>query len=101
VAGHCPSVDRLFAAAAAAAGAEALGLILTGMGRDGAEGLLAMRRAGAACLAQTAESCVVPGMPRAAEAAGAVAEALDPPALAQRILEFGRARGHPAPRATA
>lgn len=70
--GHRPSVDVLFASAAAAAGARALGVILTGMGRDGAQGLLAMRRAGAATLGQDEASAVVYGMPRAAHEIGAV-----------------------------
>jgi two-component system chemotaxis response regulator CheB len=91
--GHCPSVDRLFHSVAGAAGAAALGVILTGMGRDGAEGLLAMRRAGAACLGQSAESCVVYGMPKAAMAAGAVAEELPLAALARRIARHSASRG--------
>ncbi len=66
VAGHRPSCDRLFQSAARAAGADVIGVILTGMGRDGAEGLLSLRRAGARTLAQDAASCVVFGMPKAA-----------------------------------
>lgn len=69
-----PSVDVLFQSVAKAAGPNAVGVILTGMGRDGAEGLLAMRRAGAATLAQDEESCVVYGMPKEAVARGAVEE---------------------------
>ena len=66
VSGHRPSVDVLFDSVAAEAGNKAIGLILTGMGRDGAAGLLAMRRAGARCFAQNEESSVVFGMPKEA-----------------------------------
>jgi two-component system chemotaxis response regulator CheB len=70
--GHCPSVDVLFKSVAAHAGAAAVGVILTGMGRDGAEGLLAMRKAGAHTLGQDEGSSVVYGMPKAALQIGAV-----------------------------
>jgi two-component system chemotaxis response regulator CheB len=73
---HRPSVDVLFHSAADAAGANAVGVILTGMGGDGAEGLLAMRRAGAATLAQDEASCVVFGMPQEAIRRGAVQHVL-------------------------
>lgn len=66
VSGHRPSVDVLFASVAKAAGPRALGVILTGMGRDGAQGLLAMRQAGARTLGQDEASCVVYGMPKVA-----------------------------------
>lgn len=71
VSGHRPSVDVLFESVARAAGAEAVGVILTGMGRDGARGLLAMRRAGARTLAQDEATSVVFGMPRVAIEMGA------------------------------
>ncbi len=64
--GHRPSVDILFNSVARAAGARALGVILTGMGRDGASGLLAMRQAGARTLGQDEATSVVYGMPKAA-----------------------------------
>lgn len=67
-----PSVDILFQSVARAAGSRAVGVLLTGMGRDGAEGLLAMRQAGAATLAQDQASCVVYGMPKEAVERGAV-----------------------------
>jgi two-component system chemotaxis response regulator CheB len=72
VSGHRPSVDVLFHSVAAAAGRAAMGVILTGMGRDGAAGLLEMRRTGARTLGQSEASCVVYGMPKAAMQAGAV-----------------------------
>ncbi|MBI5162946.1 MAG: chemotaxis response regulator protein-glutamate methylesterase [Magnetospirillum sp.] len=68
---HRPSVDVLFRSAAHAAGTNALGIIMTGMGDDGAKGLLEMRQAGAATIAQDEESCVVFGMPKEAIALGA------------------------------
>ena len=72
VSGHCPSVDVLFHSAAESAGKNAIGVILTGMGKDGAEGLLAMRKSGAHTLGQDEPSCVVYGMPKAAQELGAV-----------------------------
>ena len=70
--GHRPSVDVMFNAVATACGAQAVGLILTGMGKDGAKGMLAMRNAGAATFGQDEATCVVYGMPRAAFEIGAV-----------------------------
>ncbi len=64
--GHRPSVDVLMTSAAKAVSSNALGVVLTGMGRDGAEGLLAMRRAGARTLSQDEASCLIYGMPKAA-----------------------------------
>jgi two-component system chemotaxis response regulator CheB len=74
VSGHRPSVDVLFRSVARAAGANAVGVIMTGMGADGAEGLLEMRRAGAATMAQDEASCVVFGMPKEAIELGAAEE---------------------------
>ncbi len=70
--GHCPSVDVLFESVAKTAGAGALGIILTGMGGDGAKGLLAMRNAGARTIGQDESTCVVYGMPKVAYELGAV-----------------------------
>lgn len=72
VSGHRPSVDVLFDSVASEAGAQAVGVILTGMGKDGAQGMLRMRQAGAYTLGQNEQSCVVYGMPRAAKAIDAV-----------------------------
>lgn len=70
--GHCPSVDVLFDSVAKVAGAHAVGIILTGMGGDGAKGLLAMRKAGARTIGQDESTCVVYGMPKVAYDLGAV-----------------------------
>ena len=70
--GHCPSVDVLFHSVAEAAGDKAIGIILTGMGGDGAKGLLAMRKAGARTIGQDESTCVVYGMPKVAYDLGAV-----------------------------
>lgn len=72
VSGHCPSVDVLFDSVARAAGRNAVGVILTGMGADGAKGLLAMRKAGARTIGQNEATCVVYGMPKVAYDIGAV-----------------------------
>ncbi len=70
--GHCPSVDVLFESVARVAGANAVGIILTGMGGDGAKGLLSMRKAGARTIGQDESTCVVYGMPKVAYELGAV-----------------------------
>ncbi|MCI9363222.1 chemotaxis response regulator protein-glutamate methylesterase [bacterium 1XD42-1] len=74
--GHCPSVDVLFQSVAETAKKNAVGVILTGMGSDGAKGLLQMRQAGAYTIGQDKESCVVYGMPMVAYQLGAVAKQL-------------------------
>ncbi|MDP3410756.1 chemotaxis-specific protein-glutamate methyltransferase CheB [Bosea sp. (in: a-proteobacteria)] len=71
VSGHSPSVDVMFHSVARSIGAHAIGILLTGMGRDGAEGLLAMRKSGSDTLIQSGETCVVNGMPKAAFEIGA------------------------------
>jgi len=70
--GHCPSVDVLFDSVAKECGNNAIGVILTGMGYDGAKGLLAMKRKGAKTIGQDEKSCVVYGMPKVAFEVGAV-----------------------------
>ena len=86
---HRPSVDMLFRSVATAAGANAVGVILTGMGNDGASGMLEMKRAGAVTVAQDESSCVVFGMPKEAIAKGAVDFVLPLDQIATRILEMG------------
>jgi two-component system, chemotaxis family, protein-glutamate methylesterase/glutaminase len=87
---HRPSVDVLFRSTAQAAGANALGIILTGMGDDGANGLLEMRQMGSLTLAQDEASCVVFGMPKEAIARGAAARALPLGKMAGEVVAFGR-----------
>ena len=72
VSGHCPSVDVMFTSVAEVAKDNAIGAILTGMGRDGADGLLKMKNAGAYTIGQDKETCVVYGMPMEAYKIGAV-----------------------------
>lgn len=91
---HRPSVDVLFHSAAQAAGGNAIGVILTGMGKDGAAGLLAMKRAGARTMAQDEASCVVFGMPREAIALGAADEVVPLADISERILTRLGDRGH-------
>jgi two-component system chemotaxis response regulator CheB len=85
--GHRPSVDVLFGSVAKTAGSRALGVILTGMGKDGARGLLAMRQAGARTLGQDEASSVVYGMPRAAFEIQAVAKQVSLGSMASEVLE--------------
>jgi two-component system chemotaxis response regulator CheB len=85
---HRPSVDVLFRSAANVAGPNALGIILTGMGKDGAQGMLEMHQAGAHTIAQDEESCVVFGMPKEAIALGGVSEVLPLQSIAKRALEY-------------
>jgi two-component system chemotaxis response regulator CheB len=88
--GHRPSVDALFHSVAESAGAAAIGVILTGMGRDGAQGLLRMREAGAMTFGEDASSCVVYGMPKAAQALGAVAMELPLSRIVAEVLKHCR-----------
>ncbi|WAW09511.1 chemotaxis response regulator protein-glutamate methylesterase [Oxalobacter vibrioformis] len=85
---HRPSVDILFRSAAKAAGPNAVGVILTGMGKDGAIGMKEMREAGSHNFAQDEASCVVYGMPREAVMAGAVHEQAPLRELPRMVLEF-------------
>jgi two-component system chemotaxis response regulator CheB len=83
---HRPSVDVLFRSVAKCAGANALGVIMTGMGDDGAAGLLEMRKAGAQTVAQDEESCVVFGMPKEAIKRGGVVKTVALTAIAREIM---------------
>lgn len=87
---HRPSVDVLFRSAAHSAGANALGIIMTGMGDDGAKGLLEMLQMGAATVAQDEASCVVFGMPKEAIALGAANKVMPLEVLAAEIVRVGR-----------
>ena len=84
---HRPSVDVLFRSVAKFAGANALGVIMTGMGDDGASGLLEMRKAGARTVAQDEESCVVFGMPKEAIKRGAVEKTVSLGAIGREIMQ--------------
>jgi two-component system chemotaxis response regulator CheB len=90
---HRPSVDVLFNSAAEVAGPNALGVIMTGMGKDGAQGLLAMRNAKAYTIAQDEASCVVFGMPKAAIDIGAAMEVAALNDIAGRVLDRLGRRG--------
>lgn len=86
VSGHCPSVDVLFESVADAAGNAAVGVLLTGMGADGAENLLKMRKRGAHTIGQNEDSCVVYGMPKVAYDIGGVAEQLPLSSIGDAVL---------------
>lgn len=90
---HRPSIDVLFDSAARHAGKNAIGMILTGMGKDGAEGLLRMKKAGAHTLAQDEASCVVFGMPKEAIALGAADEIAPLGEMSRRVLAHLRTFG--------
>lgn len=86
--GHCPSVDVLFNSVANAAGQNAVGVILTGMGGDGAKGLLEMRNKGAQTIGQDEASCVVYGMPKVAYDIGAVQHRLSLSMIAGKVYSL-------------
>ena len=91
--GHCPSVDVLFNSVASRIGNSAMGVILTGMGDDGARGMLKMRQAGSVTLGQDEASSVVYGMPRAAFEMGAVSQQLPLSAMAAMITVVANYQG--------
>ncbi len=86
ITGHRPSIDALFHSVAEGLPGRAVGVLLTGMGQDGAQGLLAMRRAGCPTIAQDKDSCVVYGMPRAAVEIGAADYVVSLPNIADKAL---------------
>ena len=86
--GHCPSVDVLFESVAKEAGDKAVGIILTGMGYDGAKGLLGMRRKGARTIGQDEKTSVVYGMPKVAFEIGAVEKQTGLPDIASCIFKM-------------
>lgn len=92
VSGHRPSVDVLMSSVARAAGRDAIGVILTGMGRDGAQGLLQMRQAGARTIGQNEASSLIYGMPRVAFEIGAVEKQIHLTRISQEILDPSRVR---------
>jgi two-component system chemotaxis response regulator CheB len=85
IGGHRPSVDALFYSVSRQVGAKAVGVILTGMGADGAQGLLAMRKAGAHTIGQNEATCVVYGMPKVAYQIGAVEKQAPLPSIAAEV----------------
>ena len=88
VSGHKPSVDALFLSAAEELGNKAIGVILTGMGKDGAKGLLKLHNGGVKTIGQNEATCVVYGMPNVAKSLGAVAIELPLGQIASQILQL-------------
>ncbi|NCP02562.1 MAG: chemotaxis protein CheB, partial [Deltaproteobacteria bacterium] len=88
VSGHCPSVDVMMNSVAEQVGANAVGSMLTGMGGDGSDGMLAMRKAGARCVAQDEASCVVFGMPKVAFEKGGAERLVPLDSMAQSLLNL-------------
>ncbi len=93
VSGHRPSVDVLFRSAARIIGSISVGVILTGMGKDGAQGMLELRHAGAVTLGQDEDSSLIYGMPRAAFEIGAVARQYPLGDMADGIIEACNGEG--------
>jgi two-component system chemotaxis response regulator CheB len=93
VCGHCPSVEVLMQSAAKYVAANAVGVMLTGMGHDGASGMKAMKDAGARCLAQDEASCVVFGMPKTAWEAGGAEKLVPLPDMARNVLSLLTQKG--------
>jgi two-component system chemotaxis response regulator CheB len=93
VSGHCPSVDVLMSSVAESVGANAVGVMLTGMGSDGAQGMLEMRNAGARTIGQDKESCVVFGMPWKAYENGGAERLVPLDTVATEIVDLSRKLG--------
>jgi two-component system chemotaxis response regulator CheB len=90
---HCPSGNPLFASLAAHLGTKAVGVQLTGMGDDGAKGLLALKQAGGETIIQEESSCLIWGMPKAAKELGAASHELSPKAIAELLTRIAERRG--------
>ena len=88
VSGHCPSVDVMFDSVATTVGRDAIGVILTGMGQDGAKGLLKMKQNGAYTIGQNQETCVVYGMPMVAFNIGGVTKQLPLEKIGSEVISF-------------
>ena len=86
--GHCPSATAMFNSLALSYGPRAIGIVLTGMGDDGAEGLLAIKRRGGTTYAQDEASCVIPSMPKEAVARGAISAVMTPTEIAALLLKL-------------
>ncbi len=87
---YTPSIDRLFQSVAAACGANACGVVLTGMGNDGRDGIRAIHEGGGLTLAESPDTAVVYGMPQAAADTGAVDEVVALGSITERLVRFGR-----------
>jgi two-component system chemotaxis response regulator CheB len=96
--GHCPSVSQLFRSVAAAVGRDAVAVLLTGMGKDGAAELKLLKDAGAITIAQSEDSCAVPGMPGEAIRLGAATHVLPPERIGEMLVTLAAAAGTAAPR---
>ena len=83
---NVPAADLLFESVSKHFGSKSVGVLLTGMGKDGAQGMLQMKRKGALTIAQDEKSCVVYGMPQVAVKIGAVRESLSLEKIAQRLI---------------
>jgi len=88
VCGHCPSVEVMMQSVAEHVGANAIGVMLTGMGHDGADGMVAMRKAGARTIAQDEATCVVFGMPMEAHKRGGAEKLVPLPNIAKTVMEL-------------
>lgn len=88
ISGHCPSVDNLFTSVSEAAGSNSIGVLLTGMGRDGAQGLLKMKNSGAYTIGQAENGCVVYGMPFEAYKIGAVTDQVEYQHIPTKMIQY-------------
>jgi two-component system, chemotaxis family, protein-glutamate methylesterase/glutaminase len=89
---HCPSGNPLFESLARHLGAKALGIQLTGMGDDGARGLLSLKKAGGTTIIQDEPSCLIWGMPKVAQECGAATFELNPTEIGKRLAQLVKAK---------